>query len=120
MTIHDVFNVCRARGVRLCIQGAQLRAQGRPGAVHEPLHRGLVEHRQQIIENLGEGVWQGEGLPGGAVAGVSPEGGKAVSSSASVLHFPTPAEARRRLGKSASTWQSPADFIERGKALFET
>ncbi len=120
MTLYDVFNVCRARGVRLVVNAGQLRAQGRPSAVHEPLQRGLVEHRQQIIETLGEGVWQGEGLPGGAVAGVSPEGGKAVSSAATVLHFPTPAQARRRLGKSASTWQTPADFIERGKALFET
>lgn len=63
MTIHEVFNVCRARGVRLVIQGGQLRAQGRPGAVHEPLQRGLVEHKQEIIEAFGDGVWPDETLP---------------------------------------------------------
>jgi hypothetical protein len=63
MTIHDVFNVCRARGVRLCIQGAQLRAQGRPGAVSEPLQRALAEHKREIIESFGDGIWPDETLP---------------------------------------------------------
>jgi len=63
MTINDVFNVCRARGVRLAIQGGQLRAQGRPGAVNEPLKRGLAEHKQAIVDDLGDGLWQDENLP---------------------------------------------------------
>ena len=63
MTINDVFNVCRARGVRLCIQGGQLRAQGRPGAVSEPLQRALAEHKQAIIEAFGDGIWPDETLP---------------------------------------------------------
>jgi hypothetical protein len=63
MTINDVFNVCRARGVRLVVQGAQLRAQGKPGAVSEPLQRALVEHKQAIIEMFGDGIWPDETLP---------------------------------------------------------
>jgi len=63
MTFADVFNVCRARGVRLVIQGGQLRAQGKPGAVNEPLQRGLVAHKQQIVEAFGDGIWPDETLP---------------------------------------------------------
>ncbi len=63
MTLADVFNVCRSRGVRLCIQGGQLRAQGKPGAVNEPLKQGLVEHKQAIVDDLGDGLWQDENLP---------------------------------------------------------
>jgi hypothetical protein len=63
MTIHDVFNVCRARGVRLSISGNELRAQGRQGAVHEPLKNGLTEHRQAIIEAYGDGIWPDDTLP---------------------------------------------------------
>ena len=63
MTFNDVFTVCQARGVRLVIQGGQLRAQGRPGAVNEPLQRGLVEHKQAIIEAFGDGIWPDENLP---------------------------------------------------------
>jgi AmiR/NasT family two-component response regulator len=63
MTFDDVFNVCRARGVRLVIQGGQLRAQGRPGAVNEPLKQGLVEHKAQIVDAFGDGIWPDETLP---------------------------------------------------------
>jgi hypothetical protein len=63
MTINDVFAVCCARGVRLCIQGGQLRAQGKPGAVSEPLKQGLATHKQQIIDLFGDGVWPDETLP---------------------------------------------------------
>jgi hypothetical protein len=63
MTINDVFAVCCARGVRLCIQGGQLRAQGKPGAVNEPLQRALAEHKQAIIESFGDGIWPDETLP---------------------------------------------------------
>ncbi len=57
MTLSDVFNVCRVRGVRLVIQDGQLRAQGKPGAVTEPLKEGLARHKARIVELLGEGVW---------------------------------------------------------------
>ncbi len=63
MTLTDVFNVCRARGVRLVIQGGQLRAQGRPGAVNEPLKQGLAEHKREIVEAFGDGIWPDETLP---------------------------------------------------------
>ena len=63
MTLGDVFNVCRARGVRLAIQGGQMRAQGRPGAVNEPLKQGLAAHKAQIVEMCGDGVWPDETLP---------------------------------------------------------
>ncbi len=63
MTFNDVFTVCRARGVRLVIQDGQLRAQGRPGSVNEPLQRGLSEHKQAIIDTFGDGIWPDETLP---------------------------------------------------------
>jgi len=49
--------------VRLVIQGGQLRAQGKPGAVSEPLQRALAEHKQAIIESFGDGIWPDETLP---------------------------------------------------------
>jgi len=63
MTFADVFNVCRARGVRLVIQAGQLRAQGKPGAVSEPLQRALAEHKAHIVEMFGDGIWPDETLP---------------------------------------------------------
>jgi protein-disulfide isomerase-like protein with CxxC motif len=63
MTFDDVFNVCRARGVRLVVQSGQLRAQGHAGAVNEPLKRGLAKHKQRIVEMLGDGIWPDETLP---------------------------------------------------------
>jgi len=63
MTFDDVFTVCRARGVRLVIQGGQLRAQGRPSAVNEPLKRALAEHKARIVEMFGDGIWPDETLP---------------------------------------------------------
>ncbi len=63
MTINDVFNVCRARGVRLVIQGGQLRAQGKPGAVSVPLKRGLATHKRAIIGAYGDGIWPDATLP---------------------------------------------------------
>lgn len=63
MTFDDVFNVCRARGVRLVIQGAQLRAQGCAGAVSDPLREGLARHKHAIVEAFGDGIWPDETLP---------------------------------------------------------
>jgi hypothetical protein len=63
MTIGDIFNVSRARGVRIAISGNELRAQGRKGAVNDALRHGLTEHRQAIIEAYGDGIWPDESLP---------------------------------------------------------
>ncbi len=63
MNFDDVFNVCRARGVRLVIQGGQLRAQGRKGAINDALKDGLAEHKQAIMELLGDGVFPDSTLP---------------------------------------------------------
>jgi hypothetical protein len=63
MTIHDVFNVCRARSVHLSISGSELRARGPKGAVNDALRDGLTEHRQAIIEAYGDGIWPDDTLP---------------------------------------------------------
>jgi hypothetical protein len=63
MSFDDIFNVCRARGVRLVITGDVLRAQGRKGAVSDALKRGLAEHKQRIVEMFGDGTWLDETLP---------------------------------------------------------
>jgi hypothetical protein len=56
MTINDVFNVCRARGVHLVIAGDELRAQGRKGAVNDALRNGLAKHKQAIIDAAADGI----------------------------------------------------------------
>jgi hypothetical protein len=56
MTINDVFNVCRERGVHLVITGNELRAQGRKGAVHDALRNGLAKHKQAIIDAAADGI----------------------------------------------------------------
>lgn len=63
MTFHDVFNVCRARGVRLVVVGGQLRAQGRKGAVNDALRNALAEDRATIIAMYGDGIWPDTTLP---------------------------------------------------------
>ncbi len=63
MTINDVFNVCRARGVQLVIAGNELRAQGRKGAVNDALRNGLAELKAAIIETYGDGIWPDATLP---------------------------------------------------------
>jgi hypothetical protein len=63
MTFDDVFSMCCQRGVRLVIRGGELRAQGKPGAVSEPLKRALTEHKHQIVEAFGDGIWPDETLP---------------------------------------------------------
>ncbi len=63
MTFNDVFSMCRQRGVRLVIRGGELRAQGKPGAVSEPLKRALTEHKREIVEAFGDGIWPDETLP---------------------------------------------------------
>jgi hypothetical protein len=56
MTLNDVFNVCRERGVHLVITGNELRAQGRKGAVNDALRNGLAKHKQAIIDGCVNGI----------------------------------------------------------------
>jgi hypothetical protein len=63
MNFDEVFNVCRARGVRLHIRDGQLRAQGRQGAVNDPLKQALLQHKERIVEMFGDGLWLDETLP---------------------------------------------------------
>lgn len=56
MTLNDVFNVCRERGVQLVITGNELRAQGRKGAVNDALRNGLAKHKQAIIDAAADGI----------------------------------------------------------------
>ena len=63
MTALDALAVCYARGVRLVVNGDGLRAQGKPGAVNEPLRAGLAEHKATLVELLGDGITPDETLP---------------------------------------------------------
>ncbi len=63
--------VVTRRGVRLVITGDELRAQGRKGAVKDFLRQGLAEHRQAIIEGLGDGIFPDVTLPDEIVIPVS-------------------------------------------------
>ena len=63
MTITDVLTVAHIRGVRLVVDGDELRAQGPFGSVSEALRRGLAEHKQAICAALGDGVHPDETLP---------------------------------------------------------
>ncbi len=63
MTALDALTVCYRRGVRLVIHGDELRAQGKPGAVNEPLRDALAEHKATLIELLGDGITPDETLP---------------------------------------------------------
>jgi len=56
MTLNDVFNVCRERGVHLVITGNELRAQGRKGAVNDALRNGLAKYKQAIIDAAADGI----------------------------------------------------------------
>jgi len=63
MTMFDALLVITRRGVRLVISGDEMRAQGKKGAVNDALRQGLAEHKQAIIEALGDGVFPDETLP---------------------------------------------------------
>ena len=63
MTLEDVFNVCRARGVHLVVTGKQMRARGRRGAVNDALKNALAVHKQTIVDAYGDGIWPDESLP---------------------------------------------------------
>ena len=71
MTMIEALLVATRRGVRLVITGDELRAQGRKGAVNDALRQGLAEHRQAIIDGLGDGIFPDETLPDEIVIPVS-------------------------------------------------
>ncbi len=50
MTVTDVLTVCDARGVQLIIDGDELRARGRKGAVSDVLKQGIIQHKADLIE----------------------------------------------------------------------
>lgn len=50
MTVIDVLTVCGARGVQLIIDGHELRARGRKGAVSDALKQGIIQHKADLIE----------------------------------------------------------------------
>jgi hypothetical protein len=50
MTVTDVLAVCDARGVQLIIDGHELRARGRKGAVSDALKQGIIQHKADLIE----------------------------------------------------------------------
>ncbi len=50
MTVTDVLTVCDARGVQLIIDGHELRARGRKGAVNDVLKQGIVQYKAELIE----------------------------------------------------------------------
>jgi hypothetical protein len=63
MTMVEALLVVTRRGVRLVINGDELRAQGKKGAVSEALRQSLAEHKQAIIEGLGDGTFPDDTLP---------------------------------------------------------
>ncbi len=71
MTMIEALLVVTRRGVRLVITGDELRAQGRKGAVSDALRQGLAEHRQAIIDGLGDGIFPDDTLPDEIVIPVS-------------------------------------------------
>ena len=71
MTMIEALLVVTRRGVRLVITGDELRAQGRKGAVNDALRQGLAEHKQAIIEGLGDGIFPDDTLPDEIVIPVS-------------------------------------------------
>ncbi len=71
MTMTEALLVATRRGVRLCINGDELRAQGRKGAVSDALRQGLAEHKREIIEALGDGIFPDDTLPDEVVIPVS-------------------------------------------------
>ncbi len=54
MTVTDVLTLCDARGVQLIIDGHELRARGRKGAVNDVLKQGIVQYKAELIEALYE------------------------------------------------------------------
>jgi len=71
MTMTEALLVVTRRGVRLVITGDELRAQGKKGAVSDALRQGLAEHKQAIIEGLGDGIFPDDTLPDEVVIPVS-------------------------------------------------
>ena len=71
MTMTEALLVVTRRGVRLVITGDELRAQGKRGAVSDALRQGLAEHKQAIIEGLGDGIFPDDTLPDEVVIPVS-------------------------------------------------
>ncbi len=71
MTMTEALLVVTRRGVRLVITGDELRAQGKKGAVSDALRQGLAEHRQAIIDGLGDGIFPDDTLPDEIVIPVS-------------------------------------------------
>jgi hypothetical protein len=63
MTMTEALLVVTRRGVRLVINGDELRAQGKKGAVSAALRQGLAEHKTAIIEALGNGTFPDDTLP---------------------------------------------------------
>jgi hypothetical protein len=63
MTMTEALLGVTRRGVRLVITGDELRAQGKRGAVSDALRQALAEHKREIIEALGDGVFPDETLP---------------------------------------------------------
>jgi hypothetical protein len=63
MTMTEALLVVTRRGVRLVITGDELRAQGKRGAVNDALRQGLAEHKREIIEALGDGIFPDDTLP---------------------------------------------------------
>ncbi len=63
MTAEQAVGLCYTRGVRLCISGDELKAQGRKGAISDALKLGLAEHKAAIIEVHGDGTFPDDILP---------------------------------------------------------
>ncbi len=71
MTMNDALMVVTRRGVRLVIDGDEVRAQGKKGAVSDALRQGLAEHKRAIIAALGDGTFPDDTLPDEIVIPVS-------------------------------------------------
>ena len=71
MTMTEALLVVTRRGVRLVITGDELRAQGKKGAVSDALRQGLAEHKREIIDGLGDGIFPDDTLPDEIVIPVS-------------------------------------------------
>ena len=59
----DVLHLCTLRGVTLVISGDELRARGPKGSVSDALSAGLIEHKQDLIGLLGDGLFPDPTLP---------------------------------------------------------
>jgi hypothetical protein len=63
MNMNEALMIVTRRGVRLVISGDELRAQGKRGAVNDALRQGLAEHKREIIDTLGDGIFPDDTLP---------------------------------------------------------